>query len=58
MHAEKHEGANLVVVAGQEECRRWYDEHPEGFRSGVLARVRHLLFEVTPGVPVEPLPSE
>jgi peptidyl-prolyl cis-trans isomerase C len=37
------------------ECRRWYDAHPEAFRSGDLVFVRHILFAVTPGVPIEPL---
>jgi peptidyl-prolyl cis-trans isomerase C len=39
----------------EDECRRWYDAHPEAFRSGDLVFVRHILFAVTPGVPVEPL---
>jgi peptidyl-prolyl cis-trans isomerase C len=37
------------------ECRRWYDAQPEAFRSGDLVFVRHILFAVTPGVPVEAL---
>jgi len=40
---------------GEAECRRWYDAHPEAFRSGDLVFARHILFAVTPGVPVEPL---
>ncbi len=34
------------------ECRRYYDGHPNELRSGELAFVRHILFQVTPGVPV------
>jgi len=37
------------------ECRRWYNAQPEAFRSGDLVFVRHILFAVTPGVPVEAL---
>lgn len=40
---------------GEDECRRWYDAHPEAFRCGDLVFVRHILFAVAPGVPVEPL---
>lgn len=39
----------------EDECRRWYDAHPEAFRSGDLVFVRHILFAVAPGVPLEPL---
>lgn len=35
-----------------EECRRWYDAHPERYRSGELVHARHILFQVTPGTPV------
>lgn len=34
------------------ECRRFYDAHPERYRSGELAHVRHILFQITPGAPV------
>ena len=34
------------------ECRRFYDAHPALFASGELAAVRHILLQVTPGVPV------
>ncbi len=37
---------------GEEECRRFYDAHPEAFRSGDLIFARHILFQVTPGSPV------
>ena len=35
-----------------EECRRWYEAHAERYRSGELVHARHILFQVTPGVPV------
>ncbi|MGH7057814.1 MAG: peptidylprolyl isomerase, partial [Acetobacteraceae bacterium] len=38
-----------------DECRRYYDGHPGEFRSGELAFVRHILFQVTPGAPVNHL---
>lgn len=37
---------------GKEECRRYYDAHAAEFTSGELAFARHILFQVTPGVPV------
>ena len=36
----------------EEECRRYYDGHPQEFRSGDLVHVRHILFQVTPSVPI------
>ncbi|MGH7056955.1 MAG: peptidylprolyl isomerase [Acetobacteraceae bacterium] len=39
----------------EEECHRYYDAHPAEFRSGELVFVRHILFQVTPGVPVNHL---
>jgi peptidyl-prolyl cis-trans isomerase C len=38
-----------------EECRRWYDAHPQAFVAGELVHARHILFGVVPGTPVEPL---
>lgn len=38
-----------------EECRRWYDAHPESFTAGELVYARHILFAVLPGTPIEPL---
>jgi peptidyl-prolyl cis-trans isomerase C len=35
-----------------EECRRYYDAHPERFVSGELVAARHILFQVTEGTPV------
>lgn len=40
---------------GEDECRRWYDAHPDAFRSGDLVFVRHILFAVAPGMPVDAL---
>jgi len=37
-------------------CRRHFDARPSAYRSGDRARVRHLLFAVTPGVDVRRLP--
>jgi peptidyl-prolyl cis-trans isomerase C len=36
----------------EEECRRFYDRHPEQFRSGDLVEASHILFAVTPNAPV------
>ncbi len=36
----------------EEECRRWYEANAKQFRSGELVCARHILFQVTPGVPV------
>ena len=36
----------------EEACRRHYAAHENGYRSGERARVRHILFAVTPGVDV------
>lgn len=45
--------AEVAVPSPTEaECRRYYDGHAAEFRSGDLAFVRHILFQVTPGVPV------
>ncbi|MGH3267129.1 MAG: peptidylprolyl isomerase [Trebonia sp.] len=41
-----------VPAPTDDECRRYYDGHPTEFRSGELAFVRHILFQVTPGVAV------
>ncbi|MCX7892793.1 MAG: peptidylprolyl isomerase [Burkholderiales bacterium] len=37
------------------ECRRFYENHPALFIAGELAAVRHVLFAVVPGTPVEAL---
>lgn len=38
-----------------EECRRFYAAHPERFTSGELVEASHILFAVTPRVPVAAL---
>ncbi|MCU0805777.1 MAG: peptidylprolyl isomerase [Burkholderiales bacterium] len=38
-----------------EECRRFYENHPELFTAGELVAVRHILFAVVPGTPVDAL---
>lgn len=40
---------------GPEECRRHYDAHKPRFVVGQALHVRHILFAVTPGVPVNAL---
>jgi peptidyl-prolyl cis-trans isomerase C len=43
----------VVTPAPQEaECRRYYEGHPREFVSGDLVHARHILFQVTPSVPV------
>ncbi len=39
--------------ATEEECRRYYDAHRDSFRSGDLVFARHILFQVTPGSPLD-----
>lgn len=41
-----------VPSPGEPECRRYYDAHPGEFRSGELIFARHILFQVTPSVPL------
>ena len=36
----------------EEECRRYYEGHPQEFQSGDLVHARHILFQVTPSVSV------
>ena len=36
----------------EEECRRYYEGHQREFTSGDLVHARHILFQVTPSVPV------
>jgi len=38
-----------------DECRRYYDTHPERFSSGDLVEARHILFAILPGTPVRAL---
>lgn len=39
----------------QEACARYYEAHTARFRQGQQAHIRHILFAVTPGVPVQAL---
>lgn len=41
-----------VPSPGEPECRRYYEAHPDEFRSGDLILARHILFQVTPSVPL------
>jgi peptidyl-prolyl cis-trans isomerase C len=43
---------------GEDECRRVYDQDPERYTSGELVEASHILFAVTPGVPVAALRTE
>ncbi len=45
----------IVPTPTREECLRYYEGHPDDFTSGELAFARHILFQVTPGVPVPAL---
>ncbi len=42
----------------EDECRRFYAQHQARFTAGELVFARHILFAVTPGVPVGPLRSK
>ncbi len=44
-----------VVPPTPEECRRWYDEHPEACRSSDMVEADHILFAVTERVPLAAL---
>jgi len=35
-----------------DECRRYYETHPERFTSGDIVEARHILFAILPGTPV------
>lgn len=39
-----------VPTPTEEECQRYYDAHPQEFRSGDLVHARHILFQVTPSM--------
>lgn len=43
------------VVPSEDECRRYYDAHRPDFAIGERVLARHILFAVTPGVPVDAL---
>ncbi len=40
-------------TATEKECRRYYDAHRDTFRGGDLVFVRHILFQITPGSPLD-----
>lgn len=42
----------------EDECRRFYEQHQADFTAGELVFARHILFAVTPGVPVGALRSK
>ncbi len=42
-----------IPSATEEECRRYYDAHCDSFRSGDLVFARHILFQITPGSPLD-----
>lgn len=44
-----------VPQPNAEECRRYFDAHPERFTTGELVEARHILFAVTRGTPVPAL---
>jgi peptidyl-prolyl cis-trans isomerase C len=44
-----------VPSPSEVECRRYYETHPKEFQSGDIVHVRHILFQVTPSVPVPQL---
>jgi peptidyl-prolyl cis-trans isomerase C len=44
-----------IPEPSDEACRRHFDAHPERYRTGDRASVRHVLFAVTPGVDVRRL---
>lgn len=40
-------------VPADAECRRYYEAHASEFRSGDLVFARHILFQITPGAPLD-----
>ncbi len=44
-----------VPTPTEAECRRYYEARRQEFQSGDLVHARHILFQVTPGVPVAAL---
>ncbi|MGO9684398.1 MAG: peptidylprolyl isomerase [Beijerinckiaceae bacterium] len=42
----------ITPASTEQECRRYYEAHPRQFQSGDLVHARHILFQVTPSVPV------
>lgn len=44
-----------IPLADAASCRRYYEQHPQRFTVGELIEVDHILFQVTPRVPLEAL---
>lgn len=42
----------IIPAPTEEECRRYYDSNAQEFESGDLVFARHILFQVTPQVPI------
>ena len=42
----------ITPTPTEDECRRYYDANPREFQGGDLVNARHILFQVTPSVPV------
>jgi peptidyl-prolyl cis-trans isomerase C len=42
----------ITPAPTEDECRRYYEQHQQEFRSGDLVHARHILFQVTPSVRV------
>lgn len=42
-------------VADDAACRRYYEQHPERFRTGELVEVAHILFQLTSGIDAQAL---
>ncbi len=42
----------ITPTPTEDECRRYYDANPREFRGGDHVNARHILFQVTPSVPV------
>jgi peptidyl-prolyl cis-trans isomerase C len=45
----------VTPAPDEDECRRYYTQNQARFVAGELVMVRHILFAVTPGVPLAPL---
>ena len=50
MQEDRFRIETLLQSPTDEECRRYYDAHPQDFESGDLVHARHILFQVTPSV--------
>jgi peptidyl-prolyl cis-trans isomerase C len=50
--AQVLEAEVITPQPSADECRRYYETHPERFTSGDLVEARHILFAIMPGTPV------